>query len=130
MCESVQSLASKAENVHPIVESNCLTTQDCKGVRCQLNFAGLLVYFVELVVLPCENAVEFLIEDIATTPVVEERFDGPTNDTRMFSLLGFQFTAQQIIKVNDYSMDIQVSCDSRNVTKISNTPKATPIKFS
>ena len=109
MCESLQTLASESEKVHPVYESNCQITQGCRGVRCQLDIAAFLVYFVELVVLPCDNAVEFLIEDVATSPVVEERFDGPTNETRVFSILGFPFTAQQIIEVNDYSMDIQVS---------------------
>ena len=62
-----------------------------------------------MVVLPCNNSLEFLIEDLLGLPLIAERFQGPGSETRVVSLLGFEFRVEMYIQVQDYSMTVQVS---------------------
>lgn len=110
MCSSLKTLASKLENIHPIVESDCITTRNCTGVRCALNISAefSVRYFGEVVVLPCENALEFLVEKPDQETLIEDRFQGPVNESKIIDIGGFQFLAGQLIKVMDYSLTAEV----------------------
>ncbi len=111
MCSSLQTLAWKLERIHPIVESDCVTTRGCTGVRCALNISAefTAMYFGEVVVLPCLNALEFLVENVQETALISDRFQGPVNENKTIDIGGFEFIAGQQIVVHDYSMTAKVS---------------------
>ncbi|XP_064396357.1 uncharacterized protein LOC135343287 isoform X2 [Halichondria panicea] len=106
MCSSLQALAQKLESIHPIVESDCVTTRNCTGVRCALNISAdfTAMYFGEVVVLPCLNALEFLVENLQSQALIMDRFQGPINENSTIDIGGFPFIAGQKITVQDYSM--------------------------
>lgn len=66
------------------------------------------MYFAEMVVLPCENALEFLVENREQQALIEDRFQGPINETKTIFIGPVPFQAEQIIEVQDYSMAVQV----------------------
>ncbi len=109
MCSSLESLANKLENIHPIVESECVTTYNCTGVRCALNVSVTAMFFGEVVVLPCENALEFSVQNVNQSALIEDRFQGPVNETKTIYIGGFELLAGQSIDVMDYSMTAEVS---------------------
>ena len=111
MCSSLQALAQKLESIHPIVESDCVTTRNCTGVRCELNISAdfTAMYFGEVVVLPCLNALEFLVENLQNQALIMDRFQGPINENSTIDIGGFAFIAGQQITVQDYSMTANVS---------------------
>ena len=104
MCSSLDDLAGLA--VHSVVEPDCRTNTDCNGIRCELDF-GILLYYVELVVLPCENATELVIEDRNLQPLHATNFTSQTG-TQSFTINGLPLTARAVIEVFDYSMVVQV----------------------
>lgn len=110
MCSSLTSLATDTNGIHPLVETNCITTRDCTGVRCELSINGLgTSYYIEVVIIPCENAIEFLVEDQNLEALAADRFQGPGNTSMPISIAGFVFNAEVTIIVHPYSMTVQVS---------------------
>ena len=116
MCSSLEDLATRAENIHPAIESNCQTisittdsgTVDCGGVQCTLTVAFIFTYNVRFIPLPCNDSVTFIVSNAFNQPVVTEIFQGPTDETRPVRIDIFSLNIRQIIRVNDYSMDVQV----------------------
>jgi len=109
MCSSLETLATAAESIHPSIESDCVTTRGCTGVRCGLVIATAFRYDIEMVVLPCDDALTFLIEDSAFgVDVFQRRFNGPTSVNVPITILVFTFQLEMTIEVGDYSMTVQV----------------------
>ncbi len=107
MCSSLQALALRANDLHPQIESDCTTTRNCTGVRCAIHVD--VVYYVEVVVLPCNNAISFLVEDQYLDTLEADTFQGPGNATRVIVIAGFPFVVEVDIIVQPYSMITQVS---------------------
>ena len=107
MCSSLQALALRANDLHPLIESDCTTTRNCTAVRCAIHVG--VVYFVEVVVLSCTNTIEFLVEDEHLNIIEADAFQGPGNATRNIVIDGFPFVVEVDIIVQPYSMITQVS---------------------
>lgn len=127
MCSSLETLASVAESIHPVIESDCVTTRNCTAVRCELNIATIFTYFIEMVVLPCNNSLEFLIEDTLGQAIVVEPFQGPGTESRIVTVLGFQFNIEMAIQVQNYSMTVQTFLTDQTLGTLEVIPRQTII---
>ncbi len=86
--------------------------RNCTSVRCSIGlnqFGFSFVYFVEVVVLPCVNGLEFLVEDDNLNILVADMFQGPGNATRLVTVAGILFAIEVDIIVKPFSMIAQVS---------------------
>ena len=59
--------------------------------------------------LPCNNAISFLVEDQYLDTLEADTFQGPGNATRVIVIAGFPFVVEVDIIVQPYSMITQVS---------------------
>ena len=103
MCDSLADLAQRA--THPLIEPQCSTNQRCDGVRCELDILGT-VYFLETVVLPCQNALSLLVEDSSGGVLHSSVFN--RSETRSLQIGIFSLPTEVVILHHEYSMDIQV----------------------
>ena len=103
MCASLADIAQRA--THPLIEPQCSTNDDCDGVYCELDIFGARFY-LEVVVLPCQNALSVLVEDSSRQVLYSSVFD--RTETRLVQISGFSLPIEVRITPHDYSMDVQV----------------------
>ena len=106
MCSSLTDVAQQA--THPGIEPECSTNDACDGVYCELDIFGAR-YYLEIIVLPCRNAVDVLVENSARQVLHEDVYD--RNETRSFFIGFIPVTIEAIIIPYEYSMDIQVKLE-------------------
>jgi hypothetical protein len=104
MCSSLTDVAQQA--THPGIEPECSTNDDCDGVYCELDILGAR-YYLEIIVLPCQNALDVLVEDSSRRVLHADVYD--RNETRFFSIGIVPLSNEVIIIPYEYSMDVQVS---------------------
>ncbi len=75
------------------------------------SFGFSLNYHIEVVVLSCENAIEFLVEDQDLNILLADKFQGPGNETKFVTIAGVPFVIEVDIIVKPFSMIAQVSDD-------------------
>ena len=103
MCESLTDLAVSS---HPsFLIPSCSTNDPCDGVRCEV-FTGGDTYYIEGVILPCESAVELIVEDEDLEQIFSTRFN--ESGRRDIVIAGFPITVNSSIIPREYSMDIAV----------------------
>ena len=115
---SCQSLEELADKIHTPVEHDCVTNEDCNGVRCELDVFGA-VYHIETILLSCEwpPGFETVIEDENNVPLRVINYDRTGRTT--INIDGVELEAYAMIEPYIYSVDIQVS----NVVSIVSIPK-------
>ena len=104
MCSSLTDLASKSGGT--LLEPECHTNERCDGIVCELDIFGN-VFYIESIILPCDYAVDVVIEDSSGQPTfmsVYNRTEAHVIDLGFFSTNLFV----EIIRHN-YSMEISVS---------------------
>ena len=107
MCESLRDLA--ANTMHSFLVPTCSAnrdTDDCNGVRCSVFTLGGL-YYIEGVILPCDNAVELIVEDSNLDPIFTTVFN--ESGHRPLVVDGYSIEVNSTIIPREYSMDIAVS---------------------
>ena len=104
MCASVQHLAKISG--HNFIVNECTANQACDGVRCLLGILGD-TYYLEMIVLPCEDALEILVEDSNLEGIDSFRFN--QSEIRDIMVEGFSLTVNMTLIRRDYSMFIRVS---------------------
>ena len=65
------------------------------------------MYFVEGVILPCDNAVDIVVEDSDLDPIFMTIFN--ESDWRQLNINGYMVWVNSTIVQREYSMDIAVS---------------------
>ena len=103
MCDSLADAAEGA--THPLIEPRCFTNERCDGVRCELDIFGT-IYFLEVVILPCQNALALLVEDSSLQVLHTSVFN--RTGTRNIQVGIVTVEAEVVIVPHDYSMDVQV----------------------
>ena len=103
MCDSLADLAQRA--THPSIEPECSTNERCDGVLCELDIFGT-VYYLEIIVLPCQNALALLVEDSSGGVLHTSVFN--RTETRSLSIGILSLPTEVVIDPREYSMDIQV----------------------
>lgn len=103
MCSSLQHLASISG--HNDIETECNTNEACDGVRCQLNIIGN-IFYLETIVLPCEDALEIVVEDSRLTEIESFRFN--QSERRNIVVSGFPLTVDMTLIRREYSMFLRV----------------------
>ena len=109
MCDALGHLAEQA--THPGVEPECSTNDLCNGVLCELNIIGA-VYYLEIIVLPCQNAVSLLVEDSSRRVLHMSVFNQTA--TRPIPIGFLTLQTQVILVPHNYSMEVQVRCNLCN----------------
>ena len=104
MCSSLADLAQRA--THPVIEPQCSTNERCDGVYCELDIFGA-VYYLEVVILPCQNAISILVEDSSRQVLHTSVFN--RNETRSISIGLIPLTTEVVIIPYEYSMDVRVN---------------------
>lgn len=103
MCASLADLAQQA--THPLIEPRCSTNDLCDGIYCELDIFGSR-YYLEIVVLPCQNALSILVEDSSRQVLYTSVFN--RTETRSIQIGIFSLPTEVRITPYNYSMDIQV----------------------
>ncbi len=103
MCQSLSELAQASG--HSFIETNCVPNQACDGVKCTLNVLGG-IYYLETVILPCVDAVEWLVEDSASNILAEHRFN--ETERRDVVVENLPLTVEIMLLKKAYSMDVKV----------------------
>ena len=105
MCSSLQELASLSGP--SLIETSCVTNDECDGVRCQLNIVNN-IFYVETVVFPCSNATDVLVEDQAFTVLFMTTIFN-RSEVRNVVIGGRPLIINATVVPMDYSMLIAVS---------------------
>ena len=105
-CESLEGLA---ESIDAPLEHDCMTNEDCDGVRCEFDLFGT-VYHLETLLLSCEDppALALVVEDVDDQPLHVANISG----TGVYSLgvvRGFTVPLSVMMVHHPYSMDVTVS---------------------
>ena len=87
-------------------EPFCNTNENCDGIRCQLRIVGS-TFYVEIVVLPCENAIDLRVEDGSFAVLHTTRFT--QSGLRTIVIRGISLQVNGTIIARDYSLLIGVS---------------------
>ena len=103
MCSSLADVAQVA--THPVIEPECSTNDNCDGVYCELDILGLRFY-LEVIVLPCQNALDVLVEGSSRQVLHSEIYN--QNETRSFTIGIISMMVEVVIIPREYSMDVQV----------------------
>ena len=104
MCDSLRDLADQA--THPGIQPECSTNELCDGVRCEFDIFGA-VYYLEIIVLPCQNAVSLLVEDSSRQVLHISVFNQTA--TRPIPIGFLTLQTEVFIVPHDYSMEVQVA---------------------
>ena len=107
MCESLRDLA--ANTMHSFLVPTCLANQNtdnCTGVRCNVFTLGG-VYYIEGVVLPCDNAVELIVENSNLDPIFTTVFN--ESGHRPLVIDGYMIEVNSTIIAQEYSLQVAVS---------------------
>lgn len=104
MCRSLTDLADNVRQTSYI--PSCVTNDDCNGVLCLVTIPSGR-YYIEIVILPCDNAVELVVEDSNFAHL----FSTVLNETGSQDLLigGSTIGSNVVIIPGDYSMNFSVS---------------------
>lgn len=108
MCRSLEDLADSTSD--SIFVSSCATNQNCDGIRCEVHVLSTTNY-AEIVILPCDNAVELIVEDenfqhLHTTIINE-------TGSRYLIIGNALIRSDVVIIPGDYSMNISVSLEMK-----------------
>ena len=114
-CQSLQELADKIQSP---VEHDCVTNENCNGVRCELDIFGT-VYHIENILLSCDDppGFETVIEDENNMPLRVIKYDSTGRTT--INIAGVDLEAYAVIEHHTYSIDLHVS----NVVCIVSIPR-------
>ena len=104
MCKSLEQTAQSVQ-MNNLVHT-CETSAGCTGVRCLISALGQTGY-VETIILPCQQALDVLVEDESFTPVSRQVFY--RTESRNLNIRGNSICSDVTIIPRDYSMDIAVS---------------------
>ena len=104
MCKSLGVLANNTG--HTILIPECSTNENCDGVRCRVNIFGA-IYYIENVVLPCNNSIELVIEDSNLMPLHTSVFNESGKGTIVIGSTVIQVDV--VVEPREYAMDVGVS---------------------
>lgn len=103
MCDSLAVLAETAD--HHVFSPECATNEACDGIRCSLLVLGT-TYYIEVIVLPCNNSAQVVVEDANLNHLESAVFAG--NETRRLTVQGYPIDVTTVIIPREYSMEVQV----------------------
>ena len=105
-CESLEGLA---ESIDVPLEHDCMTNEDCDGVRCEFNLFGT-VYHLETLLLSCEDppALAMVMEGVNDQPLRVINISR-TGVYSMGVVRGFTVPLSVMMVHHPYSMDVTVS---------------------
>ena len=124
MCSSLADVAQVA--THPVIEPECSTNDNCDGVYCELDILGLRFY-LEVIVLPCQNALDVLVEGSSRQVLHSEIYN--RNETRSFTIGIISMTVEVVIIPREYSMDVQVHIHADFVYMYTSVYKCSKLKL-
>ena len=104
MCSSLEDLAVRSGGT--LLEPECRTNQQCNGVICEIDAFGD-VYYIENIILPCDYAVDVVIEDSSGQPTFVAVFNRTESHPIVVGSLNLILNVE-IIR-HSYSMEISVS---------------------
>lgn len=104
---------------HKFFITSCSTNEACDGVRCRVDIDAD-VFYIENVILPCENSSELVVEDSNLMSLYTTVF----NETGRKPLVirGLTIYVDAVINPRAYAMDVSVSvmwCPSHCPTFVS-----------